>query len=738
MKKNVIFGSFVTLVISGQVQVAVAAGIHDPSKVNLTQSQFPACDGIKFISKKDFDKKPEYWNKKCHGGEKIQIMPEDGGFFFKLQNATASLGLLTATGEKVIKIMDEKIKAQESILECFKSSKSTPACEKIKSDEINNLYTQFPLMRQNLALAEGKDLELKGVKRGSSGTLEFPKAEDAVNVSLSKSMLGLKGVFRPEGLEPLSPGEKFQATNTMAEHLEEIKNSAELKTNHQKMSVFNQMRATYKAKYLENLQKAPLLMSVGKLPPKHDLKQINTIFIEGIEKNLKLAKEERGTILSQWSKASMTPAIPGSRAKRAVGEENRSKEILNFITYQPIVNEVLKENVKDNPYMCAVAQGLLEAHSNEELKSNGLIVGGVVTGAVALTALTGGLGALVLPEMVPVIGGMALSAQTAAAIVLGPGIGFYSRSIDEGNLEKTKALASTGLKTTENVDQDDSGVVIGNATIGLDFVGIGLFKFTGQKLFSKLAETTLRSDGLSAAEAKRLIEIGQSTAGHNQKQATEAMTKINETIKKRLKAIFPKKEISKDELDALNSISDMKTMPKEETLRDFFSRIDLATNKADKKKVLTDAIEILKRQKPELFNSATPQELANLNKQIVAIARYGEVKDPEKIASMLSTWQPKAKEKLSEVFDQAFTLVNRADFHPGKSLTERRTLAFKETISKRGVKSSEQQSQLCVCADVCKGGMKVSLLESLELDLTQTHVCARNETTIFISRSSVN
>lgn len=104
--------------------------------------------------------------------------------------------------------MDEKIKAQENILDCFKSAKSTPACEKIKSDEINNLYNQFSIMRQNLALAEGKDLELKGVKRGNPGTLEFPKAEEAINSSLSKSALGLSGVFRSDGLEPLSPGQK--------------------------------------------------------------------------------------------------------------------------------------------------------------------------------------------------------------------------------------------------------------------------------------------------------------------------------------------------------------------------------------------------------------------------------------------------------------------------------------------------------------------------------------------------
>ena len=713
--------------------LAVAAGIHDPSKVSLSQSQFPACDGIKFISKKDFNKKPEYWNKKCHNGEKIQILPEDGGFFFKLQNATASLSLLTATGEKVLAIMDEKIKGQEKILDCFKSEKSTPACEKIKSDEINNLYTQFPIMRQNLALAEGKDLELKGVKRGSPGTLEFPKVEDAINSSLSKSALGLSGVFRADGLEPLSPGEKFQASNTMAEHLDEIKNSKELKTDHQRLLTFNQMRATYKAKYLETLQKAPLLMNVGKLPAKHEEQRISSLFIEGIEKNLKLAKKERGSIQSQWSRASMTAPLPFSRAKRAVGDENRSKEILSFIAYQPIVNEVLKEQVKENPYMCAVAQGLIEAHSTEELKSNGLIVGGVVTGAVALTALTGGLGALVLPEMVPVIGGMALSAQTATAIVLGPGIGFYSRSVDQGNFEKSKALVSSGIKSVESVDQEDAGVVIGNATIGLDFVGIGLFKFAGQKIFSKLAESTLKAEGLSAAEAKRLLEIGQSTASHNQKQATEAMTKINESLKKRLKAIFPKKDVSKDELDALSSINEMKVVPKEETLKDFFARLDQASMKADKKKILTDAVEILKKQKPEFFNSASPQDLTELNKQIVAIARYGEVKDPEKIALMLSTWQPKAKEKLNTVFDEAFNLVNQTNFHPGKSLSERRTLAFKETISKRGINSSEKQMQLCTCADVCKGSVKISFLEINNFDLTKIHVCAKNESSLFVS-----
>lgn len=92
------------MLLSLWVNNIYAAGIYDPSKVVLKESPYKACKGIKFLSKKDYDRRSDYWEKRCkEGAARIQVLPDTGSIFLKLQNATSSLALLSAVGDKVIK-----------------------------------------------------------------------------------------------------------------------------------------------------------------------------------------------------------------------------------------------------------------------------------------------------------------------------------------------------------------------------------------------------------------------------------------------------------------------------------------------------------------------------------------------------------------------------------------------------------------------------------------------------------
>lgn len=704
-----------------------AGAIYDPSKVALKESPFKACKGIKFLSEKDYEKRTEYWDQRCRGGaERIQILPESGGMFLKLQNATSGLALLSAVGAKVIKKMNANIEVQETILNCFNGKKKGSYCDKLTNTEIEKIYQLFGEMRKELALSEGEDIKMVGSQRGSIGKIQYPEINESINSTLKKSFLGMVGVYRPDGLGPLTTDEKTQALSLMQSKIDEIKTSAKIKTDKERVAVFQQVRAAHKARYLEIFQEAPMLTMIGKLPKKENRKEIHQVFTKALEELLKLAKQERGQILSKWSRASMTPEIKDSRAFRAKGDENRSNELLSFMSYQPIVDEVLSQQMKENPLACSIAEELSSAMESENFKKEIVMTGAVVGGAIALTALSGGSAALILPEMVPIVGGMALSAQTAVAIALGPGIGFYTRKISANEMDASKAAVATGLKKAEDLDRIDGNILIGNATIGLDYLGIGLFKTAGESIFKVVAKKALMTEGLNASEAEKLILLSQSTATSAAKETQLAQERIKNSIRLKVKSFFPSREPSKEELEAFGVLDEL-AGKQSESIKDFFERMEKIADKNEKKEALTEAIKLIKLQNKKVFENASPQTLRELNKQVVAIARYGDIKDPAKIAAILSGWEDGAKGKLSQVFEEARTLLNDTNFMKGKTLKEKREYAFRAILEKKKVSDPNKRQEMCMCSGVCTGGSVALNVEIDKIEINQLSICAKND-----------
>jgi len=716
MLKLLILGSLIV-----NTKAFAAGAVYDPSKVVLKESPYKACKGIKFLTKKDYERRPDYWDQRCRkNGEKIQVLPDTSGLFFKLNNATSSLALLSAVGEKVIKKMNDNIAIQENLLNCFNGKTKSSECDKLTSSEIDKVYKLHSEMRQELALSEGEDVKIVGARRGNPGKIKYPEIKESINTSLKKSYLGTIGVYRPDGLEPLSLGESYQVQILMQQKLEEIKMSPELKSDKERVVVFEQVRAAHKARYLEIFQEAPVLTMLGKLPAKHNRQEINKAFTKSLEDLITFAKDEKDKILKKWSKASM------ATENKSKGDEGRASEILSFMSYQPIVDEVITEQIKENPLACAIAEELTSTMESEDLKKEIAVTGGIIGGAIALTALSGGAAALVLPEMVPVVGGMALSAQTAVAVALGPGIGFYSRRVSAKEMDASKASVAAGIKKGDDLDKSDGGIVAGNVTIGLDYLGIGLFKAAGESIFKAVAKKALIAEGLNSAEAEKLIQISQSTSVNSLKEAKEAQDRIKKSISSKVKSYFPNREPSKEELEVFGALEDLNGK-KTETIKDFFERMEKIVDKNERKETLIQALKLIKLQNKEAIEKASPEALRDLNKQVVAIAKYGDIKDPAKIAAILSGWDSGAKGKLTSVFEEAKQVLDDVNFMKGKSPKERREGAFKSVLEKKKVTDSVKQQEMCTCSGVCSGGSVVLNDEVELLKIDKSSICVSSD-----------
>lgn len=507
---------------------AWAAGVTDVTRVQLSASPFPACLGVKLLRAVDYEKDTRYWEGRCKSGEEaIQILPKDGALLSDLQRAVKSLSFLQEIGEKAMKRIDEKIRQTQKTLACFQTQPPSAECAALMKREIDSAYSNLDELRLELALSEGKDPSFVGRTRGTSGKLEFPPVSELVNSSLKKGYLGAVGVFRAEDTEPLSPGERHVAEDRMANEIEQL--HLQGRDVSRKFQIYQRIRATHKARYLERLQAAPVLTVLGKLPPKNDSEAIRSRFLKAYSELLKATKEERAKMAVALSHASL-PGPGVSREKHVQGDRERAKELLSFMAYAPIVDEVIQERVPRDPAVCALASALLQSHEDAEFRSDALKTGTIIAGGVALTALSGGLGSLVLPEMVPLVGGMALSAQTAAALALGPGFGFYTRHAAGKDLAAAKGAVAGGVKNAEAVDKADSAVVAGRLSAGtLDLVGVGFFKAAGGVIFRSLAKNALTSEGVTAREAEKLIAQSRSK---DTAAAQKAHARIVDSMKK--------------------------------------------------------------------------------------------------------------------------------------------------------------------------------------------------------------
>ncbi len=675
----------------------------DPgSSVELEESSYSACKGVKFVSAKDYEKNQSYWNKRCNSGqESIQVLSSSGGLFTDLQNATASLAFLQEVGDRAREVMDDKIAEAESIQKCFQESEAkNSSCAMIRKDVVNAAYGNMDELRLELALSEGK-----GPSR-SGGKVAFPSAAEAVNSGLKKSYLGLVGVYRPDDMEGMSSGEKFVAEDKMANEIEQIQKKA--KSEDEKKQLFEAVRAAHKANYLMLLQKAPALTFIGKLPNRNDEKAVNARFAKAYSELIEATKKERVRL-----RTAQNALVYNGKGT----DQTKAKELLSVMAYAPIVDEVIKEQKKKNPAVCALATSLSQSHESTETSKSLVTAGAMIAGGVAVSALSGGMGGI------PLIGGMTISGQTAAALALGPGLGYAMRVEARNDMSKAKGGVAAGVKNADAIDNADTNVVIGNASMGtLDLIGTGAFKAAGGAVFKSFAKAALTSEGLAAEEAAKLIAASQGQG----KVAEQAREQIRGAMKKQ---IFGTAEPSAEETAAYAAMEGKGLAKSPESVRDFYARLG-KLQKGERQETARNAVDMIKNLNPAKFETATEKELTDLNRQVVAIARYGKVKDPKKIAAVFAEWDASAREGLASVYDDAGKILKDPKFMSGKSLKERREAAFKQALENKGVPKN-QVAAYCQCPGECGGGAKVAsnLVDDQLLD--RMHVCVKDENTIW-------
>jgi hypothetical protein len=520
-----------------------SAGIQKENELTLVQktkfiiSPYPSCKKVKLISEEDFKKNTAFWNTPCPNGKKAaQVISSSGVFNIDIQNAIASLALLQEIGEKSLKVIDENILEKEKILKCFQQNEvANIDCDSIRKKEISETYSHRDEMRIELAMSEGKNPSLTNIGRSMTPKINYPSKSEMINNSLKKEYLGMKGVFRASDTPPLSPGEKFLAEDKLENEMDQIKSLSI--SDAEKFKLTNQLRLTHKMKYLEHLKAAPVLSELGSLPMPNNYTEINKKFSKAYSKLIEYAKTERSHMADIISAGKFEKLDSKNVDKKS---QKHAKELLGLMAYGPIVEQLIDEKVRnkstDLENICALATSLLQNNESAETRTELAKNGAIIAGGITLSALTAGMGDFLVPAMIPIIGGSAMTASTTAAIIMGPGFGSYLRLEANKDLNKAKGAVTTGVKDVMVIDQKDFAVALGNISMGtFDLLGTGAFKAMGNTVFKSFAKSALTAKGLSVDASEKLLNASISS---DKLVANNATKEIDSAMKEHAKKVI--------------------------------------------------------------------------------------------------------------------------------------------------------------------------------------------------------
>lgn len=655
-------------------------------ETGLLKSPFAACKNISLVDREEYDKNQAKWDQKCRDNSSIQILPKTGFFTTEIKDATDSLDFLQAIAEKVKLTIDKNVAEKKEVLKCFQTElypekATSEQCINLRKKEIDAAYNNLPDARQELALSEGS-------LKAASGKTGFNPESEWVNSSLKKGFLGLTGVYRAEDTTALTDSEAQQARTTIKQEMESF---LKLPAG-QAEAAFAQIQMQHKENYLSLLQEAPALVAIGTLPDRKTAseEELNKRFAKAYTQLLEEARQAQGKIHELIEKGEV--AIKGDSDK-----EGAAKKLLDFMAYQPIVEEVLSTKISSNPKICALATGLLNSKESADSRwqwgeTGALAVGGTLAAVGARSA--GAKIAAKSPAFAKFMARLGLQSDALTAVALGPAFGAYFRNKTHQELEEKRGGVFAGINSAQDLDNAESAEISGYLFAGLDWVGTGAFTglarlVTNDSGARALLKSTaaLKAHGLSDREIDKLLQLTQSS---DPKVRAEAKKKLNEAVKKipkeelkkamekNSKDFFDGEELTSAEKDGIQRLADAGYT--EELRR---SLQDLST--ADRRRFLDDTIEAFKKINKDLYE-ASGQKTAE--RAINAAVHFGHKKDAERIAKVLNEWKPKGEasdalkgiDGLTTVLRKASGKLNQQSYANIADIEARQKKAFDDSL----------------------------------------------------------
>jgi len=669
-------------------------------KTEAVESVYEACKGVALIDNDDYVKNKNYWDnaiQKC-GAEQIQIIPKNGFLVSEIHNATKTLGFLQDLGKKTKEALDKNISNMEKVAACFISVSSE--CESIK-DQVKALVKKLqPEARKALAIAGG-----------SAGPYVFneidehgmPSPNDILKIPATKKMVakelgdGITSSLLPEKLEPMTRSERGQAEEFVAKYASDLNrevNAGKL-TAYEAANKFEQMKAAQKMQYIDLLQQAPVLAYLG--TTKISGVAGDKAIAKSIEKLLENAKKERDRIAKVIAEGkvefdSYSDEMGNVNATKR-SKSDRSKTMLDFMTYTPMVEEMLK----NDPMLCSTAEGLAKHVEKAQLRNMAGVMGGIVAGAL--------VAGVAFPPSLAVLG-TTLSGGQLAALALGPPIGLGFVAHDWMNLNKAKQAAWTNIglegdqsvAKTEKVEEARSDLNWSVALMPLDFAGTGAFVaaggsgfFAGRYLMNAAAKKALTKRGLAKEETERLISLSKSDIKN---VSEEAKKKLHSaaldliTARTGLKKEADLKKVDKlVETMANKGFAGTPTNPNAQYVEEMLDAI--RGMEARGPQFIDNATKVFEELNPAKFNEATR---GRTRKAIVAMANYGidDAKvagdEMKRFAAILNDWD-EGIEGLTQTMELATKKMKSRDIASISDLSLKREKAWDGALDEMRVKN---------------------------------------------------
>lgn len=634
---------------------------------NLIRPNFPACQGKALMYEEDYLAQKKIWDESKQCGIDVQVVSKTTFWeaaFSKLGTKAESkqaVDFLSKVGKKALSFIEQNNIYSNILIHCAKEdeawfkNQNDPSmynyslCEGLLDSVRETITLVRPHLRYNLALASYRVMTLQR---------EALKPEDNINWKLKEA----RGTIAPK-MEPLNGYEMGQVIKAFNKDTKEIEsvwnkfNNTNDETNislmgnaglfgvqispeqeYQNYLMLNRRRKQneYKARYLELLTQVPILAYLGSGNP------TNAELAKAAEKLLENGVSEHNKIKRIFINDSYLAADPSKIASRA-------KDMMVFMQYGPVVNELLAEEA----HLCGDAQGISSYVKKVSMRNNVAIVAGMV-----------GISVFAGFYATPLVAGTALGAlsgATLATIAVLPISGLvyyhdYSNYVQSQKRTFNAVETIIGGKTIGDIDSFSraKGIVMINLAIaatGIDLWGGGLGK--GAFFLSSAAIS-----GKSLSEESTKLAFKKILAKKNFEDATIQiwMKNLNSAdpkiIERTILSIMQEASFSKNELKLFQSLvskigkdfssNDMKR------LELFFYR--LPVDDTLRGQVVEESLKIIQKLPPQILTGSSRHEKLRL---MVSMLSLGGKADHPRIISLMKEWDGKGLNGLIRTYELA-------------------------------------------------------------------------------------
>ncbi|EQC43784.1 hypothetical protein [Bacteriovorax sp. Seq25_V] len=375
---------------------------------------------------------------KCVDGEILEEedLNQLGKNLYEINIKLYKSNVLKEIKEASLATLNEQEKATQLIINCLKNLSSHAKCSQITEDLLSNTKSNLIKMRQELALATGKEKIEHLVGDTNIPTLTsqerkvFNEAKEFLNFRSEQEWMQ-KGASRIKCIEQDASGTYYikESEKTLRGH--SCSNHMKNQLNNHVKSENKKLKEKFEDQYLKRLDRMPLLSQ------------------------LNLSGEERDEVISKELQTALKESLAQVQSAKQKLNSLRSNNLYEVFSNSLIVENYL-ERMGPPKFLCDVAQGYRDDLAFDEIKTDMALIGTALIGG-GICGLTAGLGCAI---------GIGLTMEAANLAI----------SANRVSSEETNFLA--GLNSSQSLlDREEDftlNLVLAPLAIGGEFVGKGI------------------------------------------------------------------------------------------------------------------------------------------------------------------------------------------------------------------------------------------------------------------------